>query len=125
MVTHFTEPTGSGWTPEKIRQMMARNEPFLCHAFEFACAERNIGHRLTKPRHPWTNGQVERMNRTIKEATVKRFHYESHDELRGHLADVVAAYNFARRLKTLRGLTRYEAICKAWTEEPSRLRQNP
>ena len=65
------------------------------------------------------------MNRTIKEATVKRFHYESHDELRGHLADVVAAYNFARRLKTLRGLTRYEAICKAWTEEPSRLRQNP
>jgi hypothetical protein len=27
---------------------------------------------------PWTNGQVERMNRTIKEATVKRYHYDSH-----------------------------------------------
>jgi len=24
------------------------------------------GHRLTKPNHPWTNGQVERMNWTIK-----------------------------------------------------------
>ena len=34
---------------------------------------------LTKPKHPWTNGQVERMNRTIKDATVKRFHYESHE----------------------------------------------
>ena len=89
--THFTEPTGGGWTPEDIRQMMARNEPFLCHAFEFACTELNIEHRLTKSRHPWTNGQVERMNRTIKEATVKRFHYESHDELRGHFADFVAA----------------------------------
>ena len=26
-----------------------------------------------------------RMNRTIKDATVKRFHYDSHDELRTHL----------------------------------------
>jgi len=31
-------------------------------------------HRLTRPNHPWTNGQVERMNRTIKDATVKRYH---------------------------------------------------
>jgi transposase InsO family protein len=84
--THFTEPGGDGWTPEDIKQMLARNEPSLCHAFEFACAELNIDHRLTKPRHPWTNGQVERMNRTIKDATVERFHYESHDQLRQHLA---------------------------------------
>jgi len=53
------------------------------------------------------------MNRRIKEATVKRYHYETHDQLRQHLADFVAAYNFARCLKTLRGLTPYEAICKA------------
>jgi len=123
--THFTEPGGNGWTPEDIRQMLARNEPFLCHAFEFACAELDIEHRLTKPRHPWTNGQVERMNRTIKDATVRRFHHESHDHLRQHLADFIAAYNLARRLKTLRGLTPYEAICKAWTEEPSRFIHDP
>ncbi len=34
------------------------------------------------------------MNRTIKDATVKRFHYESHDQLRTHLVDFMAAYNF-------------------------------
>ena len=44
------------------------------------------------------------MNRTIKDATVKRFYYETHDQLRIHLADFVTAYNFARRLKTLKGL---------------------
>jgi hypothetical protein len=58
------------------------------------------------------NGQVERMNRTLKEATVKRFHYNSHDQLRRQLDDFVAAYNFAPRLKRLRGLTLYEVICK-------------
>ena len=54
-----------------------------------------------------------------------RFYYETHDELRKHLADFVAAYNYARRLKTLRGLTPYEAICKAWSESPSLFTANP
>ena len=123
--THFTEPSGNGWTPDEIKQMLARKQLFRAHSFEIACAKNDVEHRLTKPRHPWTNGQVERMNRTIKEATVKRFHYNSHDQLRTHLADFVAAYNFARRLKTLRGLTPYEAICKAWAEEPHRFTSNP
>ncbi len=57
--THFTEPGGDGWTPEDIRQMLARKELFLCHAFEFACAELDIEHRLTKPRHPWTTDEIE------------------------------------------------------------------
>ena len=42
------------------------------HSFEWACEQTKVEHRLTKPRRPWTNGQVERMNRTIKDATVKR-----------------------------------------------------
>ncbi len=123
--THFTEPTGDGWTPEDIKEMLARKQPFRCHSFELACAQLDIEHRLTKPRHPWTNGQVERMNRTIKDATVRRFHYGSHEQLRLHLADFLAAYNFARRLKTLRGLTPFEVICKTWTEEPHRFKLNP
>jgi transposase InsO family protein len=118
--THFTDPTGDGWTPEDIEAMRAEKVLFRCHAFEAACADLDIEHRLTKPRHPWTNGQVERMNRTIKEATVRRFHYGSHNELRTHLQLFVDAYNYGRRLKTLRGLTPYEFICKTWTEQPAR-----
>ena len=98
---------------------------YFGHPFGNLCRDHEIEHRLTKPKHPWTNGQVERMNRTIKDATVKRFHYENHDQLRQHLSDFVDAYNFARRLKTLRGLTPYEFICKIWTSEPERFTMDP
>ena len=95
------------------------------HPFDRICLRHGIGHRLTQPNHPWTNGQVERMNRTIKEATVKRFFYDTHEQLKAHLSDFIAAYNFARRLKTLRGLTPYEAICKLWTHDPDRFTLDP
>ena len=93
--------------------------------FDMICEANGIEHRLTKPNHPWTNGQVERMNRTIKDATVKRYHYDTHDQLRSHLADFLDAYNYARRLKMLSGLTPYEYICKIWTSEPDRFILDP
>ena len=122
---HFTDPSGGSWSPAEIKQMIERKELFRAHAFEYACALADVDRCLTKPKHPWTNGKVERMNHTIKEATVKRFYYETHDQLRSHLADFVAADNFAKRLKTLKGLTPYEFICKAWTREPERFTLNP
>jgi transposase InsO family protein len=98
---------------------------FVTHMFEMRCQENGIEHHFTKINHPWTNGQVERMNRTIKEATVQRYHYDSHTQLKRHLNDFVDAYNFGRRLKTLKGLTPYEFICKAWTAQPERFILNP
>ena len=95
------------------------------HPFDRACQRHGLEHRLTKPNHPWTNGQVERMNRIIKEDNVKRYHYDSHDELRAHLSLFIDAYNHARRLKTLRGLTPYEFICERWMTEPDRFRVDP
>src|SRR5262252_8863982 len=41
---------------------------YRVHRFDQICRANRIEHRLTKPNHPWTNGQVERMNRTLKEA---------------------------------------------------------
>ncbi len=130
-----------------VRETMARGIQFTNHdrhiyAFEHifhrVCREHQIDHRLTKIRHPWTNGQLERIprtvcrqtaagqrNRTIKEATVKRFHYDSHDQQRNHMANFISAYNFGQRLKTLKGLKPYEVICKQWTIEPEKLILNP
>jgi transposase InsO family protein len=98
---------------------------YITHMFDMRCRENDIEHRFTKINHPWTNGQVERMNRTIKEATVKRYHYDNHKQLESHLTNFIDAYNFARRLKSLKALTPYEFIAKAWTKEPERFRLDP
>ena len=41
------------------------------------------------------------------------------------LATFLDAYNFAKRLKSLRALTPFERICQFWTERPERFRLNP
>ena len=84
------------------------------HPFDRVCRQHGIEHCLTKINHSWTNGQVERVNRTIKEAIVHRYYYDNHKQLQQHLDTFLCAYNFAKRLKTLNGLTPYQFIVKAW-----------
>ena len=98
---------------------------FRVHAFAWACEQNFIERRLTRPKHPWTNGQVERMNRTLKEATVKRYYYQTHQQFKEHLQTFLMAYNFAKRLETLRGLTPYQFICQSWQKNPLRFTINP
>ena len=43
------------------------------HIFEPVCNKHQIEHRKTKIKHPWTIGQVERINRTLKDTTVNKF----------------------------------------------------
>ena len=61
-----------------------------------------IDGRLTEPCHPWANGQVERVVRTIRETAVRAFHDTSMVEMRCHLRDWLAPYNFAKQPKVLR-----------------------
>ena len=95
------------------------------HPFDRVCKKHGIEHRLTKPNHPWTNGQVERMNRTIKDATVHRYYYATHQHLQEHLDTFLCAYNFAKRLKTLNGSTPHQFIVKAWGDNPNIFLREP
>lgn len=55
--THFIDPSGDIRTPEKIKAMLVEKVLFSRHSFEGACANLDIEHCLTKPRHLWPNGQ--------------------------------------------------------------------
>lgn len=65
------------------------------------------------------------MSRTIKEAAVKRFHYDGHEQLCTRFANFMAANNFVRRLKIISGPTPYEYIAKILTSEPDRFIIDP
>jgi transposase InsO family protein len=95
------------------------------HAFDRVCDGHGIRHRLTKPHHPWTNGQAERMNRTVEEATIKAFHYPDLEALEAHVLAFVTAYNVAKHLKALRWRTPFQAICDAWQGDPSAFQIDP
>ncbi|MGI4883738.1 MAG: IS481 family transposase [Janthinobacterium lividum] len=95
------------------------------HSFDRICRAYGAAHRLTKPAPPWTNGPVERMNRTIKKATVQRFHHQTTDELNEHLQAFLLAYSHAKRLKTLRGLIPHEFGCAQWQKNPPIFTRDP
>ncbi|WP_083871861.1 IS481 family transposase [Vreelandella jeotgali] len=100
-------------------------ESYKPHLFDVVCYRHGIQHRLTRPFHPWTNGQVERMNRTLKDATVRSFHYATCHELSEHLQDYLWAYNSARPLRSLKGKTPVGFILQQWQDVPDRFYDDP
>jgi len=101
----------------QFTQLPHRRRP-APHLFAAVCQQNGIEHRCTQVAHPWTNGQVERMNRTLKEATVKRYHYTTVAELNTHLQTFLQAYNQGKRLKKLRGKTPYEFMLAEYAKNP-------
>ena len=64
------------------------------------------------------------MNRTIKDATIKAFHYPDLDSLKAHVLAFVCAFNFAKHLKALRWKTPYQAIADALQKNPATFKIN-
>jgi len=78
------------------------------HQFDQICQKNNIKHKCTKFAHPWTNGQVERFNRTFKESTTKKYFYQNRVDFLKHLEIFLTSYNFGKRLGAINFLTPFE-----------------
>lgn len=71
------------------------------HPFDAICLKHKIQHRTIKFKHPWTNGMVERFNRTLKDRVLKKYLFSSIFQMNGKLIEFVNHYNFEKRLKSL------------------------
>lgn len=85
------------------RCLPKKNRPSLKrHPFTKKCMNMGTKHKLTHFFSPQTNGQVERMNKTIKDATIKMFQYQSIHQFKTNLQDFLTFYNYSKKLSALK-----------------------
>lgn len=80
---------GSEFTDRCLRR---EQRPSGEHIFDRACTEQDIEHRLIPPRHPQTNGMVERFNGRIAEV-LQTHHFASTEDLETTLHRYADLYN--------------------------------
>ena len=114
---------GAQFTYELLAEHLRPKEKM--HPFDVVCEKHGITHKLTKFRHPWTNGQVEIFNKTIKNATVKQFHYDDVIQLKQHLMSYIMVHNFQKKLKALNFITPYAFVLQKYQNQPQLFKENP
>lgn len=95
------------------------------HPFTLACKRNNVKHKMTKFRHPWTNGQVERLNRRIKDNTILKTHYLNYEALEEDLARWQDRYNLKTKLKSIKKLTPFQKVIEYFKEHPESFNREP
>ena len=114
-----------GAAPMKIQKVLTDNgsqftdrftakdkRPTGRHAFDLICNEFGIDHRLAPPRHPQTNGMVERFNGRISDL-LNQTRFGSRAELDTTLGHYLATYNNRIPQRALKHLSPIQAL-KAW-----------
>ena len=107
---HFSRPVhtvltdnGMEWTDRCAGKVKERATGK--HAVDQVCAKHGVKHKLIRPRRPQTNGMVERFNRRIQEAIMRKGKiaansgknvFSSHEERNRYILDFVDDYNRTR-----------------------------
>lgn len=98
----------------RIQRVLTDNGAGYKRRFGAACTELGVRWTRTKPYHPWTNGRVERFNRTVqRECVYAGERFASDEERRLAIALFMASYHADRPHTALGGLTP-DAWLEAW-----------
>jgi transposase InsO family protein len=87
------------------------------HVFDLACVELGIEHRLCPPRHPQTNGMVERFNGRISDV-VNQTRFRLASDLDATLKNYLSTYNQLIPQRALKHQSPIQALQKWRTERP-------
>ena len=126
--THVLTDNGLGFTNRLIKSKKGDfcQKPSKPDA---VCTENNIGHRLTKPSTPKTNGMVERVNGTIKRGTILKESYNNEQQMAKALDIFLIYYMMYRRhggvRKELNVKTPFNAIEKWYELKPEIFTEKP
>ena len=101
-----------------------QREPTGRHAFDQVCSRHDITHRLIKPRHPQTNGMIERFNGRISEvlATTR---FRSGEHLHDTLTRYVKLYNQHIPQRALKHVSPIECLKNWYRERPELFNKRP
>jgi transposase InsO family protein/transposase-like protein len=105
---------GSQFT-DRFTSKSRKKEPSGQHVFDRLCEQFDIEHRLIPPRHPQTNGMVERFNGRISDI-VNQTRFASAAELESTLRNYVKIYNQNIPQRALKHQTPIQAL-KEWHEK--------
>ena len=98
----------------RVRRVLTDNGAGYKRRFAAACEELGLRWTRTQPYHPWTNGRVERFNRTLQsECVYAGERFTSDEERRYAIALWMASYHAERPHTALGGLTP-DAWLQAW-----------
>lgn len=122
-ITKILTDNGAQFTYELLAEHLRPKHKI--HPFDVICKERHIEHRLTKFKHPWTNGQVEVTNRILKQYTTKAYFYKDLDELKTHMMTFVLYYNHQRKLKSLKYKPPFDIMLQEFERDNSLFNKNP
>ena len=90
----------------RVQRVLTDNGTGYKRRFAAACAELGLRWTRTRPYHPWTNGRVERLNRTLqRECLYAGDHFTTDEERRYAIALWLADYHAQRPHRGLDGLS--------------------
>ena len=127
-ITHILTDNGLEFTNKLIKSKKGETKA-KDSKLDVICKAESIDHRRTKPFTPQTNGMVERVNGTIKSATILKEEYTNLQEMQDALSNFLWTYNLFRRHGSLRKelnvKTPFEAVTKWYEIDPSLFKITP
>ncbi len=115
-ITQLLTDNGSQFTD---RFTSKKRVPTGQHKFDLCCAALNIEHRLCPPRHPQTNGMVERFNGRVSEL-VSQTRFASAADPETPLDRYVKTYNHLIPQRALKHVAPVQAL-KDWQAQKPEL----